>query len=131
MTWTTGKSVLLADGQEQTQVILTDANGSVLYEDHLSHPVGDVAALTARVRILDAKLMQKPQPSQMIATGTVLNVSPLAPPVPPSPPADAADRQAFNDAMLVDLRAVTLSKLSQKTQGMYRPEWAADVPVGF
>lgn len=65
VTVTTGKSVILADGQMQTEVLLS---GDLTYTDHLSH-TGDATntePLRLRVVALIAALTKKAQPPQLM-----------------------------------------------------------------
>lgn len=124
ITVTTGKSVILDDGQMQTEVILS---GDVIYRDHLSHSgdAANLAPLAARIEALIAKLTKKAQPPQLIAPGTVIDLTPVVI-VPPKPTADDAARIAWTARLIAAQQAELLTRLTPFDGALasdYAPSW--------
>ncbi len=129
MTWsvTTGKSVLLADGQEQTECNFSD--GVSQFQDHLSHVAGSLDSLTqvCRNRIAKQDALTKPPP--LIPANTVIDLSPVPPPVVVPPTQAQIDQAAFYVAVNHELCQQRFATLSAKTQGMMTdPAWLDGMP---
>lgn len=125
MTWslTTGKSIVLADGQFQTECTIDD--GIKPYVDHLSYPPGSdpVAALEARGRQRVAMQDAVTKPPTLIPVGTIIDLSPPLPPEP-SPPTQAdKDRDAWVVLYTAERTQELLATKSDAVRNGYKPEY--------
>ena len=120
-TVTTGKSVVLQDGQVQTEFIFTD--GTISFTDHLSHD-GSTAGIRACVERRIALEGRKSALPVLPRPGTVIDLTPV---VSVPDVVDVARGQFFAE-ILGERQARRLATLTPDQQRRCQPDWVPDLP---